>query len=211
MEDRGYYDFNLFKARHDNKNFFVTRIKTNAIYDVIEECDLTEKDDDHILKDEIICFSSKKAKESGINRVPMRRIAIYKEDEDKTIEIICNNLEWSATTIAELYKRRWQIELFFKAMKQNLQIKTFVGTSENACKSQIYIALIAYYLLELIRRSMSKARHAFSQFTSLIRICLGHYHSLTYVVNEILPIAQKVKKRESKLKNSAQVQLSWTG
>lgn len=197
VEDRGYYDFNLFKARHINKNFFVTRIKENAVYETIEELDLKDEDDDHILKDEIIQFSSVKARESGIDQIPMRRIAIYKEDENKTIVVISNNLEWSASTIAELYKRRWKIEIFFKAMKQNLQIKTFIGTSENACKSQIYIALIAYYLLELIRRSISKVKHTFSQFVNLIRICLGHYHSLKYVVNEIQPISQKAKKFNS--------------
>jgi len=118
----------------------------------------------------------------------------YKDDADKTIVVISNNLDWSASTIAGLYKRRWAIELFFKAMKQNLQIKTFIGTNENACKSQIYIALIAYYLLELIRRSISKVKHTFSQFVNLIRICLGHYHSLKYVVNEIQPISRKAKK-----------------
>lgn len=85
-------------------------------------------------------------------------------------------------------------------MKQNPQIKTFIGTNENAYKSQIYIALIAYYLLELIeliRRSMSKVKHTFSQFVNLIRICIAHYHSLKYVVNEILPISQKAKKYNS--------------
>lgn len=197
VEDRGYYDFYLFKARHSNKNFFVTRIKDNAVYKTIKELDLKDEDDDHILKDEVIQFSSTKAKESGIDQIPMRRIAIYKEDDNKTIVVISNNLEWSASTIAELYKRRWKIEIFFKTMKQNLQIKTFIGTSENACKSQIYIALIAYYLLELIRRSISKVNHTFSQFVNLIRICLGHYHSLKYVVNEIQPISRKAKKYKS--------------
>jgi hypothetical protein len=197
VEDRGYYDFYLFKARHISKNFFVTRIKENAVYQTIEEFDLKDEDDDHILKDEVIQFSGIKAEESGIDQISMRRIAIYKEDDDKTIVVISNNLEWSASTIADLYKRRWKIEIFFKAMKQNLQIKTFIGTSENACKSQIYIALIAYYLLELIRRSISKVNHTFSQFVNLIRICLGHYHSLKYVVNEIQPISQKAKKYES--------------
>lgn len=194
VEDRGYYDFSLFKSRHINKNFFVTRIKENAVYETIEELDLKDDDDDHILKDEVIRFSSAKAKEAGIDQIPMRRIAIYKEDDNKTIVVISNNVEWSASTIAKLYKRRWAIELFFKAMKQNLQIKTFIGTNENACKSQIYIALIAYYLLELIRRTISKVKHTFSQFVNLIRICLGHYHSLKYVVNEILPISRKAKK-----------------
>src|SRR5690554_7840535 len=69
-----------------------------------------------------------------------------------TIEIFSNNLKWKASTIAELYRRRWDIETFFKLLKQNLNVKTFVGTSENAVKSQIFVALIAYLLLELLRR-----------------------------------------------------------
>jgi IS4 transposase len=107
----------LFKIRHINKNFFVTHIKENAIYESIEELDLTDNDEEHILKDEVIRFSSAKAKEARIDQIPMRRFAIYKEDDNKTIVVMSNNLEWSASTIAALYKRRWAIELFFKAMK----------------------------------------------------------------------------------------------
>jgi IS4 transposase len=75
--------------------------------------------------------------ETGINAHTLRLVYVYKEDENKGIEVITNNSEWSARTIADLYKKRWDIELFFKAMKQNLQIKTFLGTSENTVKSQI--------------------------------------------------------------------------
>jgi len=99
--------------------------------------------------------------------------------------LISNNLDWSAATIAELYKRRWLIETFFKIIKQNLQIKTFVGTSQNACKSQIFIALISYLLLELIRRTLSKTKHCFGHFVTLIRVCLTQYNRLGYIVNNI--------------------------
>ena len=81
---------------------------------------------------------------------------MYKEDENKVIALITNQLDWSYNTIAELYKKRWDIKLFFKAIKQNLQVKTFWGTSENAVKSQIYVALISYLLLELIKRTIVK-------------------------------------------------------
>jgi len=199
VEDRGYFDFSLFKSRQENQNYFVTRIKDNTIYESVEELDLPDGKDDNILKDEIIRLTSAKAIESGMEKEKLRRVSVYKEDENKIIEIICNNLEWSAGTIAELYKRRWNIEIFFKLLKQNLQVKTFIGTSENACKSQIYIALIAYFLLELIRRTMSKGNHSFSNFVNLIRICLIQYHSLAYVVNEILPITQKVKIKVRKI------------
>jgi hypothetical protein len=137
--------------------------------------------------------------EIGMDKELLRHVCVYKEDENMIIEVICNNLDWSAATMADLYKRRWTLELFFKLLKQNLQVKTILGTIENACKSQIYMALIGYFLLELIRRTMSKADHSFSNFVNLIRICLIHYHSLIYVVNEILPITQKVDKARRKI------------
>ena len=193
VEDRGYFDFALFKARIDNENYFVTRIKSNTVYESVKEHDLPDGKDENILKDEIIRLTSVSAVKSGMNKELLRRVSVYKEDENKVIEIISNNLDWEAATIADLYKRRWKIEILFKFMKQNLQIKTFIGTSENACKSQIFISLIAYFLLELIRRTMSNVKHSFSNFVNLIRVCLVHYHSMKYVVNEIKPISQKVK------------------
>ena len=108
--------------------------------------------------------------------------------------MITNNLDWEAATIAELYKRRWQIEIFFKLIKQNLQIKTFLGTSENACKAQIFVALIVYLLLELIRRNISKTYHCFGHFVTLIRVCLTQYNRLEYIVNEIKITVQQAKK-----------------
>ena len=84
-----------------------------------------KNEDLDILKDEIIQLNSPKAKETGIFEHQLRLVTVYKEDENKVIQIICNNLDWKARTIADLYKKRWDIELFFKAMKQNLQIKKF--------------------------------------------------------------------------------------
>lgn len=112
-------------------------------------------------------------------------VHVYKEDENKVIAIITNQLGWEYNTITELYKKRWDIELFFKALKQNLQVKTFWGTSENAVKSQIYVALINYLLLELIKRTISKTPVAFSNLSEKIRFCLYHYLSLDYVCNEV--------------------------
>ena len=120
-----------------------------------------------------------------MDKVEFRRVVVYIPKGNRTVVLICNNLQWSAATIAELYKRRWLIETFFKLLKQNLQIKTFLGTSPNACKSQIFIALICYLLLELIRRTISKTKHRFGHFVTLIRVCLTQYNRLGYIVNEI--------------------------
>jgi hypothetical protein len=194
VDDRGYFDFDLFASRIDDENHFVTRIKTNTTYESILEKDLPEGEDEHVLKDELIYLTGLAAKQAGIDNEQFRRVAIYKADDNKVIEVITNNLEWSAGTIAELYKRRWDIEIFFKLIKQNLQIKTFLGTSENACKSQIFIAMIVYLLLELIRRNISKTYHCFGHFVTLIRVCLTQYNRLDYIVNEIKITVQKAKR-----------------
>lgn len=193
VEDRGYFDFSLMMERIHAGNIFVTRIKDNTVYKSIEEKELPLDKDQDILKDEIIELSSKKAITTGINKQKLRLIHVYKEDENKTIEIITNQLDWKARTIADLYKKRWDIELFFKAMKQNLQIKTFLGTSENAVKSQIFVALSCYLLLQLIKRLYCDKKTAFSNLCEKIRICLMHYLTLHYVCNELKPIVKKIK------------------
>jgi hypothetical protein len=198
VEDRAYFDFDLMMARIKAYNIFVTRIKTNTVYETFEELELPQDKDQDILKDEIIILNSKKAEEAGIKSEKLRLIKVYKEDENKVIDIITNQLDWTARTIADLYKKRWDIELFFKAMKQNLQIKTFIGTSENAVKSQIFVALISYLLLELIKRFYCEKSTAFSNFCEKIRICLMHYLTLNYVCNDLKPIVKKVEKPPGK-------------
>lgn len=194
VEDRAYFDFTLMLSRIRAKNVFVTRIKKNTLFEVIAETDLLEETSDNILKDEIIILTSDVAKECGITEEKLRLVHVYKEDENKVIEIVTNQLEWKAETIADLYKKRWDIELFFKALKQNLQVKSFLGTSENAVKSQIYIALICYLLLELLRRTATKKTIAFSNFVEKIRSCLPYYLSISYVCNHISEGAKRVKR-----------------
>ena len=193
VEDRAYFDFNLIAQRITAENVFVSRIKSNTVYTSQDELLLPENQDQDILKDEIITLDSKKAVEKGVDKIPLRLVHVYKKDENKVVEIITNQLQWSARTIADLYKKRWDIELFFKSIKQNLQIKTFLGTSENAVKSQIYIALINYLLLQLIIRTIASKKHAFSNFVEKIRICLCFYLSLDYVCNQIDAKAKKIR------------------
>ncbi len=192
VEDRAYFDFELMLNRIKADNVFVTRIKSNTLYQTIEELELPDDVDQNILKDEIIQLTSNKAIEIGITEHKLRLIHVYKEDENKVIAIITNQIDWQYNTIAELYKKRWDIELFFKALKQNLQVKTFWGTSENAVKSQIYVALINYLLLELIKRTITKKAVAFSNLTEKIRFCLYHYLSLDYVCNQVKEGVRKV-------------------
>lgn len=193
IEDKGYFDFDLMFDRCEAENTFVTRIKDNTVYESIEELELPDDKDFHILKDELIRLTGNEAIKSGINKYKLRRVVVYNAVNKKTIELISNQITWSAATISSLYKKRWDIELFFKALKQNLQVKTFIGTSENAVKSQIFVALICYLLLELLRRNTCKACHAFSNFVEKIRICLTYYLTLDRVCNGISEGAKRIK------------------
>jgi hypothetical protein len=193
VEDRAYFDFDLMLQRVHAKNVFVTRIKSNTKFEVLRELDLPEEKDHDISVDQIIKLNSKQAIKKGINQVELRLVHVYKEDENKFIEIITNQLDWKARTIADLYKKRWDIELFFKAIKQNLQIKTFLGTSENAVKSQIYIALINYLLLQLIIRTVTNKKYAFSNFVEKIRMCLNYYLTIEYVCNSVGEGAKRIR------------------
>jgi len=216
VDDRGYFDFKLFKSRIEDENHLVTRIKTNTDYESIEEFDLPDDKDFEILKDEKIRLKGKAAEEAGINNVIFRRVVVMVEQQDrqtkevtsKAVALITNNLEWSAATISELYKRRWQIETFFKLLKQNLQIKNFIGTNENSNKSQIYIALISYFLIELIRRNISKVKHGFGHFVTIVRVCLLQYKQLQYVANEIQIMVKKARQFDKTGLDPAQMKLN---
>jgi hypothetical protein len=198
VEDKGYFDFSLMMQRINADNVFVTRIKDNTVYESICEKELPVDKDQHILKDELIRLTGKKAIEVGIDQVTLRRIVVYDSEKDVQLEIITQELRWAASTIAALYKARWDVEIFFKQLKQNLLVKTFTGTSENAVKSQIYIALITYLLLELIKRCIAKGAQAFSNLCEKIRFCLTYYHSLDYVCNQIKEGAVKARGKPNK-------------
>jgi len=216
VDDRGYFDFKLFKTRIDDYNHFVTRIKSNTDYKSIEEIDLPEDKDFDILKDEKIMLTGKAAIDACIDNIIFRRVAVKFDEVDrktgkvrtKAVVLITNNLQWTAATISELYKRRWQIETFFKIIKQNLQIKNFLGTNENSNKSQIFIALICYFLIELIRRSISKVKHGFGHFVTIVRVCLLQYKQLQYVANEIRIMVKKARKFDKTNLSDTQMKLN---
>ena len=216
VDDRGYFDFKLFLKRIDDGNIFVTRIKSNTSYEPTYELELPDDKDFEILKDEVIHLSGKQAMETGINKIGLRKIAVIVEETDrktkkkqiKTLELITNNLTWEASTIVELYKRRWLIETFFKLLKQNLQIKNFLGVNENSNKSQIFIALISYFLIELVRRSISKANHRFGHFITIIRVCLLQYKVLQYVANDIKIVVKKARQYDSENLDLAQMRIN---
>src|SRR5690606_1236303 len=107
VEDRAYFDFDLMSQRIRADNTFVTRIKANTLFETTQELELPAFEDQDILKDEIIQLSGKKAVETGMDKQQLRLIHVYKADENKVIEIVTNNIDWTARTIADLYKKRW--------------------------------------------------------------------------------------------------------
>ena len=138
VDDRGYNDYALFGRWTTQGVYFVTRMKDNALYEVVGEKEVPQNR--NVLKDEMIELRGPKAIETCPH--PLRRIEVYDPETEKVLVFLTNNLKLGATTIAAIYKERWQIEIFFKALKQNLKIKTFVGTSANAVKIQIWTAMM---------------------------------------------------------------------
>jgi Transposase DDE domain/Domain of unknown function (DUF4372) len=177
--DRGYNDYRLFGDWTERRIWFVTRLKDNAVYEVIEN--LTVPLNRNILSDQIIKFIGAGAQDKC--PYPLRRVVVWDPDQQREIELLTNNMDFGATTIAAIYKDRWQIELFFKALKQNLKVKTFVGTSENALRIQIWTALIAILILKWLH-FLSKAGWSFSNLASMLRLSLFTYRDLIEWLNK---------------------------
>ena len=146
--DKAYIDYNWWHEINQKQAYFVTRRKSNTGYKVTKELD--NNNDQDIKSDQVIEF---KYKHSGVKRInkyygqPLRLVTVYRPDK-KPMALITNDFNRSASEIAKLYKDRWQIELFFKWIKQKLKLKTYFGRSENAVKIQIYCALIAFLLMK---------------------------------------------------------------
>jgi hypothetical protein len=171
--DRGYTDYALFGRWTIAGVFFVTRLKDNAAFAI--EAEFAVPENRNIRADQIIRLTSIRAQADCPG--PLRRIVVWDADNQREIVLLTNLLEFGATTIAAIYKERWQIELFFKALKQNLTVKTFVGTSENALRIQIWTALIALLLLKWLHH-LSKANWSLSNLASMLRLNLFTYREL---------------------------------
>jgi hypothetical protein len=171
--DRGYNDYSLFAHWTQNHIFFVTRLKDNADYTVIEE--RTVPQNRNILSDQLIKFSGQTARKKCPHI--LRKVAVWDKEQNRQIILLTNHLEFGATTISQIYKDRWQIELFFKALKQNLKVKTFVGTSENALYIQIWTALIAMLLVKYLKFK-SRFNWSLSNLVAFLRWNLFTYRDL---------------------------------
>jgi hypothetical protein len=171
--DRGFTDYALFGSWCEAGVFFVTRLKTNAAYRVAAR--RFRPYGSNILADQVIEFTGPKASRQCPHR--LRRIVVWDAENEREIVLLTNHLEFGSTTVARIYKARWEIENFFKALKQNLKIKTFVGTSENAVRIQIWTALIAMLVLKM-QQLRSKLGWSLSNLAALLRLNLMTHRDL---------------------------------
>ena len=171
--DMGYTDYALFAKWIFEGIFFVTRQKSNAAYRVVDENKVPQNR--NILKDQIIEFTGYYAKKDCPHL--LRRIEVWDQEFNRTLVLLTNHLKFGATTVAAIYKDRWQIEIFFKAIKQNLKIKTFVGTSKNALLIQIWTALTVILLLKFLR-FRSSMNWSLSNLVAMLRYNLFTYRDL---------------------------------
>jgi len=174
--DKAYVDFDHLFALHQRGVFWVTRARDDFRYRVVKQ--LAKSKDKRILRDELVELTVFRSHQAY--RQPMRRIVARVEVDGKEVEMvfITNNLEWSAGTIADLYRCRWQIEVFFKQIKQTLQLADFLGQSANAVRWQIWTALLLYVLLRFVAWIDSWA-HSFTRLFAVVRCALWERWDLT--------------------------------
>lgn len=185
--DRGYTDFRLFASYCNAGIYFVTRLKKNADYKVVQRNDVSKYE--NISSDQIIemkgFYTSKKCP------LKLRRIRSQDPETGKYIVILTNHFNWSPTTIAAIYKDRWQIEIFFKTIKQNLKIKKFFGTSKNAVMTQIWIAMITHLMLQYLKMISSGGWTHYS-LMKLLPSILTTRKDLWNILNKLPPPGRKI-------------------
>lgn len=173
VDDRGYNDYRLFARWTEQEIFFVTRMKDNAQFEVVQEHEPPQNRG--ILADQTIRLTGVGAQDKCPHL--LRRVEAVRADTGDILVFLTNHHQLGASTIAAIYKERWQIELLFKALKQNLKIKTFIGTSANAVKTQIWCALISMLLLRYLQLR-SRFGWSLSNLVALLRMNLFTHRDL---------------------------------
>jgi diacylglycerol kinase len=176
--DRGYEDHGWWRRLNTTGVYFVSRLKDSTSYVIVETRPAAP--DTNILRDEVVILASRKGPADSMR---LRRIEVWLEDKQDSMVFVTNHLKLAASTIAAIYKDRWQIELFFKAIKQSLRIKTFIGTSENAVQTQIWTALIAMLLVRYLQLH-STWTWGLSNLVALLRQQLFVYRDLWVWLNQ---------------------------
>jgi Transposase DDE domain/Domain of unknown function (DUF4372) len=183
--DLGYYDYRWWAWLDDLGCRFVTRLKKNTPFAVVHENSVPQ--DSNILSDRIGHLPARlAASRKNPLQVPVREIRVV-IDTGKVLRIVTNDLDAPAKEIADLYKQRWQIELFFRWVKQTLRIKRFIGVSENAVRIQIAVALISYLLLRMVQATQKVVRSPL-QFARLVRTNLMHRRAIDRLLEPLQPV-----------------------
>jgi len=171
--DRAYIDYKLWAKWHTQGVFFVTRLRHDLDIDILHSSTPSRG---HVVQDDLIRLASHHGQRAC--PFPLRRVIVWNDETDELIVLLTNHLHFAASTVSRIYRQRWQIEVFFKTLKQNLKIKTFVGTSENALRIQIWTALIALLLLRWLH-CLCQRNWSFSNLAALLRLNLFTYRDLT--------------------------------
>ena len=196
--DRGYVDYKAYDAIVKAGAFFVTRLNKNAVFDVFDQASEPEST---IIRDVTIKFP-RKAKGKVFTDEMYRLVEIKSEKDEPPIRLLTNIQHLSSTQIGDLYRKRWQIELLFKQLKQNYPLKYFLGDTPNAIEIQIWVALIANLLITVLKKSLKKAM-AHSNLATFLRINLLAYIKPTEVLNYLrLTNRNKPKTKQLKLQLS---------
>lgn len=165
--DRAYLDFIMLNRWNKEGVYFVTRLKKNIKFKRLKERDLPDNRHEHILVDEYIELSEEETAQKYPQK--LRRVVVFNEEKNETIELLTNNFTWTANTIGELYKSRWQIEIFFKEIKQLLRIKSFVGTSPNAVLIQVWTAMLTILILKYLK-ALASYNWCLSNLVAFLRL-----------------------------------------
>lgn len=170
--DRAYIDYKLWAKWHTQGVFFVTRLRHDLDIEILKSFNPAKGP---VIQDDLIRLASRHGQREC--PFPLRRVIVWNDEIGELIVLLTNHLDFAASTVARIYRERWQIEVFFKTLKQNLKIKTFVGTSENALRIQIWTALIALLLLRWLH-CLCQRNWSFSNLAALLRLNLFTYRDL---------------------------------
>lgn len=180
--DKAYVDYKQYATWTKGNINFVTRLKDNAVYEQLQEIDIPDHIPPAYIKDEkiIVKYKNDLQEEQALT---LRRVAYYDKEKDQVFEFLTNMMDISADQIGLLYKKRWQIELLFKQLKQNFPLKYFLGDNENAIKTQIWCTLIANLLFTIIKKSINR-KIAFSILVSFTRQHLFSYNKISDLIEK---------------------------
>jgi hypothetical protein len=171
--DKGYVDFGHLGDLDERGVFWVTRAKENMVYEVVRKMPVSK--DPKILRDEVIVLSHENKPAPELMRRVVARVEI--DGEEREMTFLTNNLEWSPRSVADLYRCRWQIEVFFKQIKQTLQLADFLGHNANAVRWQVWTALLTYVLLRYLSY-LSNWAHSFTRLFTILRAALWEKYDL---------------------------------